>query len=276
MHIYKQVSFSLVCHTITIWLSNALAIFRCIVLYFPRFAKSYCGLNHVKLVIMFIYISTALLFIPNYVINKLVQKDDLLDSDLVAGSNKTNGSQSVYYAVESVAAEDEASELSQVNFWLNALLVKLIPCTLLTLLTIVLVLTMKRAQQRHLRLIKHTAGESCDRSQETNRTTRMLTAVVVLFLVSELPQGLLTSILLVDSSLFVKLYMPLGDLLDMLALISSAATFVLYCTMSKQFRDCFVDVFKLPSCYFTPAPSGRKHSSWIPLFKKTNDEAASG
>lgn len=40
--------------------------------------------------------------------------------------------------------------------------------------------------------------------------------------------------------------MNLGDLLDILALINNGINFLLYCTMSKQFRDRFAHLF-IPS-----------------------------
>jgi len=42
-----------------------------------------------------------------------------------------------------------------------------------------------------------------------------------------------------------QIYMALGDLLDILALINNGINFILYCSMSKQFRDTFVSVFHL-------------------------------
>ena len=38
-------------------------------------------------------------------------------------------------------------------------------------------------------------------------------------------------------------YMPLGDLMDAMALINSAINFILYCIMSRQFRKTFMVTF---------------------------------
>lgn len=44
----------------------------------------------------------------------------------------------------------------------------------------------------------------------------------------------------------MQIYLNLGDLLDILALINNGINFILYCTMSKQFRDRFAQLF-IPS-----------------------------
>lgn len=257
-HIVSQVSFSLVCHTIAIWLSSALAIFRCLFIRFPGNAQTLCSMTRVKAVIAIVYASSVIIFVPNYLLNCLKVKPTTPpnNTDVTVNVNITP-----YYAVENIG--NDYPLLAQLNFWINAVVVKLIPCALLTLLTILLVVTMKRAQKRHQRLVKHKT-EACERGQETQRTTRMLTAVVILFLASELPQGLLTTVALCEPLLFIELYQPLGDLLDMLALVSSAATFVLYCTMSKQFRTAFVDCV-VPRGLMTSAAT--KGGGWQPVMR---------
>ena len=41
---------------------------------------------------------------------------------------------------------------------------------------------------------------------------------------------------------FTQCYHPMGDLIDLMALINSAVNFILYCLMSKQFRKTFADL----------------------------------
>ena len=80
------------------------------------------------------------------------------------------------------------------------------------------------SQQRH----KH----------QTDRTTRMLVAVLVVFLITEIPQGvvaLLSGIL--GRQFFTRCYTTgMGEILDLLALFNSAINFLLYCSMSRAFR----------------------------------------
>ena len=85
----------------------------------------------------------------------------------------------------------------------------------------------------------------------------MLLAVVVLFTLTELPQGVLTLMNFFNGHCFTKLvYDPLGDILDMMALVNNSINFVLYCTMSTQFRNTFMSIF---------CPAGIKRPQWLKL-----------
>ena len=64
----------------------------------------------------------------------------------------------------------------------------------------------------------------------------MLLIVMVLFLVTELPQGILLILSLTIEKFFDTVYIPLGDTMDILALINNSINFVLYCSMSVEFR----------------------------------------
>nr|XP_046914042.1 G-protein coupled receptor dmsr-1-like [Dermatophagoides farinae] len=81
-------------------------------------------------------------------------------------------------------------------------------------------------------------------SGNSERTTRMLIAVLIMFLVCEFPSGILALLSgILGKSFFKNVYGNFGDLMDMLALINSAVNFVLYCLMSQQFRKTFSQLF---------------------------------
>jgi hypothetical protein len=71
----------------------------------------------------------------------------------------------------------------------------------------------------------------------------MLVVVVVLFVVTETPQGILQLLGGIVPDFFDNIYAPLGDVMDTLALFNNGINFVLYCSMSKQFRDTFIKIF---------------------------------
>lgn len=96
----------------------------------------------------------------------------------------------------------------------------------------------------------HIGGRNNARGGEesggSDRTTRMLLAVLLLFLITEFPQGLLSLLTgLLGDAFFKSCYMPLAELMDSVALLNSAINFILYCSMSKKFRDTFSQVFHL-------------------------------
>lgn len=104
-------------------------------------------------------------------------------------------------------------------------------------------------------------GGGQGRDRKTNRTTRMLLVVVALFLVTEFPQGVINLLSGVLEHFVEEVNMALGDLLDILALINNGINFILYCTMSKQFRDTFVRCFHLQALVELCSSRGAKHQS---------------
>lgn len=74
--------------------------------------------------------------------------------------------------------------------------------------------------------------------ERTDRTTHMLLAIVFVFLVTELPQGVMAVLSGMFSEEFRRhIYNNLGDILDLLSLCGACTTFIIYCSMSGQFRN---------------------------------------
>jgi len=90
-------------------------------------------------------------------------------------------------------------------------------------------------------------------SRRRDRTSKMLLAVLALFLITELPQGIMAFLSgLYGQEFFRKCYNSFAEVWDILALINSAINFILYCFMSKQFRTQFRNVFKLRNSCLQP------------------------
>ena len=124
----------------------------------------------------------------------------------------------------------------------------MVPCVLLTVLSALLIVAMRRADRRR-RLLKMKGRRlESEKAGEYNRTTSMLVAVVLCFVVTELPQGVLAFLSGIDQSIFLNVYAPLGDVWDMSVLINSSVNFLLYCTMSRLFRCTFWALFVAPLC----------------------------
>ena len=239
--------FSVVVHTVSIWLTVTLAVFRYIFIKYPRQGTELCSLQRAKIAVFLNFIVTLIVCIPNFVTITVQGERENDDSEVlwvVGFKLKTKTDRFIY----------------NFNFWIQAILVKLVPCVGLTILSILLVRTMKQAEERRQNLkmksLKPVKDES-NRDRKTNRTTRMLLSVVVLFLLTEFPQGVLNLLSGVLPKFVEEVYGPLGDLVDILALINNGINFILYCSMSKQFRDTFIEVFCAPitrSTRFTLVP----------------------
>jgi len=65
-------------------------------------------------------------------------------------------------------------------------------------------------------------------------------------------QGVLALVSGLEPIYFEMLYVPIGDVMDIAALVNNAVNFVLYCAMSRQFRQTFLELFtRKPAKNFT-------------------------
>jgi len=117
------------------------------------------------------------------------------------------------------------------TFLIYSVLIKLIPCFALTILSVRLIGALLEAKRRRKILACHAANDmqpivngkvvtptqpkSCkllEKEKQTDRTTRMLLAVLLLFLVTEFPQGImgLLNVLLGDA-FFIQCYLKLSE-----------------------------------------------------------------
>lgn len=98
--------------------------------------------------------------------------------------------------------------------------------------------------------------QSAQRQLSQNETTtRLLIAVMIVFLICEFPAGILAACCAIfGEKFFENVYQPTGILTDLLALINSSVNFILYCFMSTQFRITFYQVV-----LHCPAPQPPQH-----------------
>lgn len=223
IYLLFNVYFTITTHTIAMWLTVSLAVFRYIVVCHHTLGTRLCNLRRAKLTVAAVFLATPIVCIPNYIKYRLVLKK--------------NG----YWFAEAWFVTPFYTVL---NFWLFGVVLKVAPCVLLTVLSTLLIRAMRAADAKRKRLKSQgKKDEQSERAVENTRTTAMLVAVVLCFVMAELPQGILAFLSGVDELLFQQVYVPLGDIWDFLGLLNSAVNFVLYCTMSRQFRKTFVYVF---------------------------------
>jgi len=93
---------------------------------------------------------------------------------------------------------------------------------------------------------------------QENKITITLIAVVILFMVCQIP----TAIMLIydlfhqipQSSVEKNILHGLGNIFNFLVTINAACNFMLYCALSDKYRRTFLLTF-VPSCYTPPSPS---------------------
>lgn len=105
-------------------------------------------------------------------------------------------------------------------------------------------------------LVKLQAAQRQINQNET--TTRLLIAVMIVFLICEFPAGILAALCaILGQDFFENVYQPTGTLTDLFALINSSVNFILYCFMSTQFRTTFYRVV-----LHCPAPNVPHHEQY--------------
>ncbi|XP_026742730.1 sex peptide receptor-like [Trichoplusia ni] len=166
----------------------------------------------------------------------------------------------ILYHVDS----DEEGQLYQINFWVHAVVIKLLPCCILTVISLWLIREVYSANQHQKKIRVYNKCPTNNKAMKrqykadrrTNRTTKMLVAVLLLFLVTELPQGILGLLSgLLGRCFFKRCYDLFGELMDALALLNGAINFVLYCSMSRQFRMTFGQMMWRAHLHRWPPPN---------------------
>ncbi|RUS72605.1 hypothetical protein EGW08_019640, partial [Elysia chlorotica] len=209
-------------HTISIWLAVTLAGFRYTQI------RSSCPpgpladqqrMKKVRVAGVLVYVLSVLVLIPAYMANEIVEQHQF---------NPKTGTNITYFALKHPQlGTSNVKKSALVQVLIYAILTKILPCFLILLFLGSLVHHMSvRMTRRRQRL-------SAARQQVN--TTRMLFVVLVLFLVVELPHGLLLVMSACLAGFQVNFYYFLGELLDFLALLNNAVNFFLYCIMSQQF-----------------------------------------
>jgi len=217
-------------HTISIWLGVALAVFR-----FAQMRTTATGsiakkrsMKQAKIVIIIVYILSTLVLIPNYVTNEIKE---------IRVDNTT-----VYVLKDLQLASNKTDTIVLVNVLVYSIVAKLIPCALMIIFGGSLLYSLAiKGKSRRRRL--SSSGLGVKRETRQTKTTRMLLVVMILFLITEFPQGILIFLSAVIEGFYHNVYVPLGDLMDAIALVNNAINFVLYCSMSQQFRSKFLEMY---------------------------------
>ncbi|XP_059057131.1 G-protein coupled receptor dmsr-1-like [Achroia grisella] len=253
--VYFHSIFSQTFHTISIWLTITLAVWRYIAIKFPQKNRTLCNKRNTNIAITVAYAVCPILCLPIYfamniretIVSKNASENTTWnDTDSVNSS----GSRPPAYALQMT----DNTDLLTAIFWIYSVFIKLIPCVVLSILSVLLILKMKSSDRRRQKLLKKSAittseGEKVRLNEDgggrrggggrTDRTTRMLVALLGLFLATELPQALFGLLTAIAPHLFGVCYYAFGEVMDLMALVGSAVNFVLYCSMSRQFRSTF-------------------------------------
>ncbi|XP_018327613.1 sex peptide receptor-like [Agrilus planipennis] len=228
--------FTQIVHTVSICLTVTLATWRYIIIGCPGKNSLLCADKRCTMAINTCYVFSIILCSPSFFMLKIRATTVVEDKEYT-----------LYHTALSDLGVENITYLV-VNFWLYAVFIKLIPCLLLTVITIWLIKKLlKTKSRRHLlknynyRLAR---GFKERTHKKTDKTTKMLIAVLMLFLFTEFPQAILGLMMgMKGKCFFLKCYQELGEVLDILALSNGSINFILYCCMNRLFRKNFKKIF---------------------------------
>ncbi|THD25051.1 putative G-protein coupled receptor [Fasciola hepatica] len=253
-------------HSLALWIAVVLAVFRYLYIGFPTVGPILATKLRAFLSVIILTLCCVVFVIPNALINYVdrcygtvwIPVRPTLRENMSAKYD-------VYYSVGFEPYEEDSSlhdvaawpkkELYAINTWLQASLFKIVPCFLLSVLTVLLVCQMKRAIRRRKalqptaarkqvkQLLKNNQKDNRNQQHSENRTTTLLLAILLTVLVVELPQGILVLCLQLIENFYVNVYQHLGDFIDFTTLVNESTNFVIYTTMSHQFRQEFCQLF---------------------------------
>lgn len=161
-------------------------------------------------------------------------------------------------------AQEQGCLIMKIGFWTNGLLLKLIPCFLLVYYLTKLIHFIRQ----HMQISQSLFGER-ENACSLKPTTFILTAILLMTLICELPNALASLFSGIESfayGLFV--YRCLGDIFDLLSLINCITSFIMYCTMSRLFRETFIGTM---SNFLSLFNARHVYRRWSVVFGSTAD-----
>ncbi|CAG2053282.1 unnamed protein product [Timema podura] len=179
-----HVHFAQVLHTISICLTLALAVWRYIVIRYPEKSHILCSESRCHLAIILSYLVPVLVCSPSYFVFEIRETSIVENNQVVV----------LYHVGMSGVARGDGEILYTANFWMYSVVVKLLPCLVLTVLSCWLIQALYKANKRKqaLKGYNDPAAPSERRplsksERRTDRTTKMLVAVLLLFFIHRVP-----------------------------------------------------------------------------------------
>ncbi|EGT48282.1 hypothetical protein CAEBREN_29038 [Caenorhabditis brenneri] len=178
-----------------------------------------------RVAIVVIYVSVIFLCIPLHLTSEVTE---VSENEGCAERYPSLRNQVAYQL-----AYTQSIWLRNVNFWLFYLTAKVVPSIILCLMTCMILDQLKKIQVLSSRF------SNVERDKQHSRTTNMILAIMVLFIIVELPQGVLAVLSTISD---VKLIYELGDLTELFTLLTSIIIFTLLCSMNGKIRSAFKEL----------------------------------
>lgn len=185
---------------------------------FPQNNSKWCGNRRTAVTILLTYLLCPVVCTPLYLSLKISTQEVGVNAagKIITESPNGNTTTATIYLTSY-----ESEVLKLIGFYVYGVVIKLIPCILLTLLSSLLIVKLLEAKKRirNLRnpVVKEeskvrTRQKHLEKEKQADRTTKMLLAVLLLFLMVEFPQAILGLLNHIIGNVFEKeCYRPLGQ-----------------------------------------------------------------
>uniref|UniRef100_A0A0N4Z045 G_PROTEIN_RECEP_F1_2 domain-containing protein n=1 Tax=Parastrongyloides trichosuri TaxID=131310 RepID=A0A0N4Z045_PARTI len=263
LHFHAAISIAL--HGLSIYLVVFMAFIRCQVMRIKT-GQSKWMLPHVALLsASVITLALFILSIPTYLAHEVVEN-----------TISKNGIIKYTIKLAQTFLDNNCSGF-KIYLWVTGILIKVVPCFLLMAFTLGLLKKLRENQKKRNLLFSQNATvvltknsnmietetiqdpNLCRKSSSRllsrngtgrrqnapDRTTNMLLLMVIIFLITEFPQGLFAIL----NAIFVQqfhyyVYAQLADILDVLSLINCFVAFIVYTSTCSKYRTLLLEVLR--------------------------------
>jgi hypothetical protein len=222
-YIYMHAMLSQTAHTISIFLTIILALWRYVSVCHPNLKNSI--MKRTLLAILASYLIAPLISVPYFLSLGIFSSEILIFSnnmtEIRGVSNFTdydfgeNGGEIMKLTKYYVHPSKLAQRHDQLFLWVYSVIIKLLPCIALTYFSLQLIRALYEAKKRKEKLTGGAGSVSVKlltKKKQADRTTRMLIAVLLLFLITEFPQGIMGLFsALLHQHFFTYCYQKLGE-----------------------------------------------------------------
>lgn len=241
-----NVNFSVVFHTSGVFHVIGLSIVRYISIYHLAKMKNtrvpWFNFAKASITIATIYVIVIILCVPFYLNSEVVPVHRHPNERCAAESERLRRERdnATYVAYEiQFSAFSKQNNLTRINFFLFGIGCKLVPCMVLLVMSFLLVFKLRELQAASANLLQY--GNEVRGVRTYQRTTHLILVVMCLFVLVELPQGVVNLLAGVIGKKFERsILQNLADFFEMLTVLYSSVNFAIFCLMSGQFRTAFV------------------------------------
>lgn len=222
---------AVILHSTSVWLTMTLGIQRCIIVVFPFKGPRIWTMKNSIIMTTMSYLVGVFFFIPLFFMKHYTE------SELVNGSKVCMERYAEWF-------ESDLSTYMSIYHVLRSVFVQLLPCLSMMVSTAVLAHKLRNEKIFQRGMSKIGKGQKKD-YQHRHRTTLMVVIIMLIFLIVEVPNGIVFGIKIYDtdnSIMPTSIDYPFAILHNFILLLSYHCNFWIYVGLSARFRRTLKDM----------------------------------